>query len=422
MKSCIDVDFSMAALDPAAVVQLQDDLDSARKKLYSGNEAFTGWVDVAKRRDLAEIERMRTAAERIKTQCEALVVVGIGGSYLGARAAYEMLTGSFANERTAAERQPGGVRLYFAGQNISAAYHRELLEVLADRDICVCVISKSGTTAEPSIAFALLKDELVKRYGEKGAAERIYAVTDASRGVLREEADANGYESFVVPDDIGGRYSFLTPVGLLPLAAAGFDPEHFLDGAEMAMDDGSLMEQAGNYAVGRNVLYNEGKYIEVFEAYEPRFAYFSEWLKQLFGESEGKDGKGIFPASLAFTTDLHSMGQFLQDGTPCFFETILEECEPAAELVVPASAGPPLAGKRLGDVNRAALEGVAAAHRKAGVPLFRVAIREKISPQTFGQMVYFFETACALSAYMMDVCPFDQPGVEEYKSEMRERL
>lgn len=422
MKSCIDVDFSMAALDPAAVVQLQDDLDSARKKLYSGNEAFTGWVDVAKRRDLAEIERMRTAAERIKTQCEALVVVGIGGSYLGARAAYEMLAGSFANECAATEKQPEGVKLYFAGQNISAAYHRELLEVLADRDICVCVISKSGTTAEPSIAFALLKDELVKRYGEKGAAERIYAVTDASRGVLREEADANGYESFVVPDDIGGRYSFLTPVGLLPLAAAGFDPEHFLDGAEAAMDDGSLKEQAGNYAVGRNVLYNEGKYIEVFEAYEPRFAYFSEWLKQLFGESEGKDGKGIFPASLAFTTDLHSMGQFLQDGTPCFFETILEECEPAAELVVPASAGPPLAGKRLGDVNRAALEGVAAAHRKAGVPLFRVAIREKISPQTFGQMVYFFETACALSAYMMDVCPFDQPGVEEYKSEMRERL
>jgi len=422
MKSCIDVDFSMAALDPAAAAQLQGDLDSARKKLYSGNEAFTGWVSVAKRRDLAEIERMRVAAERIKTQCEALVVVGIGGSYLGARAAYEMLAGSFANERAAVERQPEGVRLYFAGQNISAAYHRELLEVLADRDICVCVISKSGTTAEPSIAFALLKDEFVKRYGEKGAAERIYAVTDASRGVLREEADANGYESFIVPDDIGGRYSFLTPVGLLPLAAAGFDPEHFLDGAEAAMDDGSLMEQAGNYAVGRNVLYNAGKYIEVFEAYEPRFAYFSEWLKQLFGESEGKDGKGIFPASLAFTTDLHSMGQFLQDGTPCFFETILEECEPAAELVVPASAGPPLAGKRLGDVNRAALEGVAAAHRKAGVPLFRVAIREKISPQTFGQMVYFFETACALSAYMMDVCPFDQPGVEEYKREMRERL
>lgn len=422
MKSCIDVDFSMAALDPAAVAELQDSVYSAREKLYSGNEAFTGWVDVAKRRDLAEIERMRVAAERIKKQCEALVVVGIGGSYLGARAAYEMLAGTFANERTAVGKQPEGVKLYFAGQNISAAYHRELLEVLADRDICVCVISKSGTTAEPSIAFALLKDELVKRYGGEGAAERIYAVTDASRGVLREEADANGYESFVVPDDIGGRYSFLTPVGLLPLAAAGFDPEHFLDGAEAAMDDESLMEQAGNYAVGRNVLYNKGKHIEIFEAYEPRFAYFSEWLKQLFGESEGKDGKGIFPASLAFTTDLHSMGQFLQDGTPCFFETILEECEPVAELVVPASAGPPLAGKRLGDVNRAALEGVAAAHRKAGVPLFRVAIREKISPQTFGQMVYFFETACALSAYMMDVCPFDQPGVEEYKNEMRERL
>ncbi|MDD2295427.1 MAG: glucose-6-phosphate isomerase [Eubacteriales bacterium] len=417
MKCLIEMNGSMAGLDPAEIRSMQEAADLAVARLHSDKESFTGWVDLPETYDRDEIRRIRSAAQTIAQQCTALVVIGIGGSYLGARAVYELLTGSFAH--LLPQKKP---KLYFAGQNISAVYHKELMEVLESQEFCLCVISKSGTTAEPSIAFALLKDALILRYGKEEAARRIYAITDASKGVLRQEAEREGYETFVVPDDIGGRYSVLTPVGLLPLAAAGFDPEEFLSGARAAGQDRELMDQAREYAVGRNLLYKKGKHIEIFESYEPRFAFFAEWLKQLFGESEGKGGKGIFPASLNFSSDLHSMGQFLQEGTPCFFETILEECRPAADLCVPNSAGSPLAGKSVNDINRAALEGVAAAHRQAGIPMFRFELKEKISPQILGQVVYFFETACALSAYMMGVDPFDQPGVEAYKREMRERL
>ncbi|HCU08452.1 MAG TPA: glucose-6-phosphate isomerase [Clostridiales bacterium] len=417
MNRFIEMDRSMSGLDPEAIRDMQEAADRAFTRLHSNQENFTGWVDLPENYDRDEIRRIRAAAQTIAHQCTALVVIGIGGSYLGARAAYELLTGSFAH--LLPQKNP---KLFFAGQNISAAYHKELMEVLANQEVCLCVISKSGTTAEPSIAFALLKDALIQRYGKEEAARRIYAITDASKGVLRQEAEAEGYVSFIVPDDIGGRYSVLTPVGLLPLAAAGFDPEEFLSGALSARQDQVLMGQAREYAIGRNILYKNGKHIEIFESYEPRFSYFSEWLKQLFGESEGKGGKGIFPVSLNFSSDLHSMGQFLQEGTSCFFETILDECQPAADLRVPDSAGPPLAGKSVNAVNRAALEGVAAAHRQAGIPMFRFRLKEKISPQIVGQVVYFFETACALSAYMMGVEPFDQPGVEAYKREMRERL
>jgi glucose-6-phosphate isomerase len=417
MKSAIEMDRSLSGLRPREILDMQETARQAAGRLYSGEEAFTGWVDLPETYDRQEVENIRAAARKIAEQCTALVVVGIGGSYLGARAVYEMLTGSFAH------LLPGDCpRLFFAGQNISAAYHKELLEVLDGQEVCLCVISKSGTTAEPAIAFALLKDYLVRRYGETEASARIYAVTDAQRGVLRAEADKEGYGTFVVPDDIGGRYSVLTPVGLLPLAAAGFDPEAFLQGAGQARQDPVLMEQARDYAICRNLLYRQGKTIEIFESYEPRFAFFAEWLKQLFGESEGKGKKGIFPASLNFTSDLHSMGQFLQEGTPCFFETVLAERFPSEDLKIPDTAGPPLAGRSVTEVNKAALEGVAAAHRQAGVPIFLFGINGKISPQIAGQVVYFFETACALSAYMMGVDPFDQPGVEAYKREMRERL
>lgn len=417
MKSAIEMDRSLSGLDPAEIFSMEEAAEQAEARLASGKEAFTGWVDLPENYDRQEIENIRAAARRIAGQCTALVVIGIGGSYLGVRAVYEMLAGSFPH--LLPRKSP---RLFFAGQNISAAYHKELLEVLDGQEVCLCVISKSGTTAEASIAFALLKDYLLRRYGKEEAARRIYAITDAQKGVLRQEVEREGYESFVVPDDIGGRYSVLTPVGLLPLAAAGFDPEAFLEGANVARLDESLMAQAKAYAICRNLLYRQGKIIEIFESYEPRFAYFAEWLKQLFGESEGKEGKGIFPASLAFSSDLHSMGQFLQEGTACFFETVLIESNPAEDLKVPDSAGPHLAGKSINQVNKAALEGVAAAHRQAGVPIFRFGINGKISPQTLGQMIYFFETACALSAYMMGVDPFDQPGVEAYKREMRERL
>lgn len=417
MNRFIEMDKSMSGLDPAAILGMQETADRAVVRLHSNQERFTGWVDLPENYERDEIRRIRAVAKTIAHQCTALVVIGIGGSYLGARAAYELLTGSFVH--LLPRKNP---KLFFAGQNISAAYHKELMEVLADQEVCLCVISKSGTTAEPAIAFALLKDALIQRYGKEEAARRIYAVTDVSKGVLRQEAEAEGYVSFVVPDDIGGRYSVLTPVGLLPLAAAGFDPAEFLAGAQSARQDQALMDQAREYAIGRNLLYREGKHIEIFESYEPRFASFSEWLKQLFGESEGKGGKGIFPASLNFSSDLHSMGQFLQEGTSCFFETILDECQPVANLSIPDSAGAPLAGKSVNDVNRAALEGVAAAHCQTGIPMFRLRLKEKISPQIVGQVVYFFETACALSAYMMGVEPFDQPGVEAYKKEMRERL
>lgn len=417
MKSAIEMDRSLSGLDPAEIFSMEEAAEQAEARLASGKEAFTGWVDLPENYDRQEIESIRTAARRIAEQCTALVVIGIGGSYLGARAVYEMLAGSFSH--LLPRQSP---RLFFAGQNISAAYHKELLEVLDGQEVCLCVISKSGTTAEASIAFALLKDYLARRYGKEEAARRIYAITDAQKGVLRQEVERECYESFVVPDHIGGRYSVLTPVGLLPLAAAGFDPEAFLEGANAARQDERLMAQAKAYAICRNLLYRQGKTIEIFESYEPRFAYFAEWLKQLFGESEGKEGKGIFPASLAFSSDLHSMGQFLQEGTPCFFETVMIERSPVEDLKVPASAGPTLAGKSINQVNKAALEGVAAAHRQAGVPIFRFGINGKISPQTLGQMIYFFETACALSAYMMGVDPFDQPGVEAYKREMRERL
>ncbi len=417
MKSLMTMDTSLSGLAPEEMSSLQAAAGKAALRLFSGKEDFTGWVGLPRDYDPSEIEQIEKAAARIQKQCTAFVVIGIGGSYLGARAAYELLSGSFAHLR-----KEGAPRLFFAGQNISAAYHRELLEVLQDEEVCLCVISKSGTTAEPSIAFALLKDFLICKYGKEEASKRIVAITDAEKGVLREEVNREGYESFVVPDDIGGRYSILTPVGLLPLAAAGFSPSEFLSGAKTAMEDQALMQQAKDYAICRNLLYKKGKKIEIFESYEPRFSFFAEWLKQLFGESEGKNGVGVFPASLTFSSDLHSMGQFLQDGTPCFFETVLDEEKPASDLIVPESAGLPLAGKSMMAVNRAALEGVAAAHLGAGVPMLRLRIYEKITPQTVGEVVYFFEAACAISAYMMGVNPFDQPGVEDYKREMRERL
>ncbi|MDO4551950.1 MAG: glucose-6-phosphate isomerase [Bacillota bacterium] len=395
----------------------QEALGAARERLNSGREEFTGWVRLPLEYDRAELEALLAAAERIRRQCQVLVVIGIGGSYLGARAGLEMLSHSFRRELFPRDGEDWPV-VYFAGHNISGTYHRELLELIEEKEVCLCVISKSGVTAEPAIAFALLKEALCRKYGAAEAGERIYAITDRERGVLRQEADREGYVSFVVPDDIGGRYSVLTPVGLLPMAAAGLDVKAMLEGAASAL---ALEEDCGRYAAARNALFRRGKCIEVFESYEPKLAYFAEWLKQLFGESEGKEEKGIFPASLQFSTDLHSMGQFLQEGNPVFFETVLCVEEPERDLKVPESAGGLFAGKSLNTVNRAALEGVAAAHKAAGRPIVRIEI-PALTPYYFGQMVHFFETSCALSAYLMGVDPFNQPGVEQYKKEMRAQL
>lgn len=407
----ITMDFSYATLTNDQIAEKEGEIAGIRKLLKSGSEDFTGWVGLPETFDRTDIARIKTVASEIRGKCDAFVIIGIGGSYLGARAAIEMV----------GERGQGP-KIYYAGQNISGTYHQELIEELKDKEICLCVISKSGTTTEPSIAFALLKDMLIDKYGKEEAVKRIYAITDRAKGILREEADREGYVSFVVPDDIGGRYSVLTPVGLLPIAVAGTDIDSILAGAALQAEEGPYSEDlAAQYATARNLLFSKGKAVEVYEIYEPRLYYFTEWLKQLFGESEGKGGKGIFPASLQFTTDLHSMGQFLQDGNQIFFETVLNVQEPPGDLTVPKSAGDNLGGRSMNSVNQIAVLGVMEAHKKAGIPMLKINI-PALTPFYLGQMIYFFEMACALSGYMSGVNPFDQPGVEDYKLEMRKLL
>lgn len=408
----LNLDLSRALVEPQAITAREAELERAKKRLWSGEELFTGWVKLPFDYDRNELADILAAAEKIRRQCEVFIVIGIGGSYLGAQAAISAL-------RTEDEAGP---EIYFAGQNLSGTYHKELLKKIEGKELCLCVISKSGTTTESSVAFSILKDELYKKYGRKEAAERIYAITDAEKGILREETTREGYPSFVVPDDIGGRYSVLTAVGLLPIAVAGVDVEAMLKGAEAEAE--ALKETGGDaelLAAARISLLSRGKTIEVFEYYEPKLQFFAEWLKQLFGESEGKGGKGIFPAALQFSTDLHSMGQFLQDGNQIFFETVLNVLNPPGDLIVPESAGELLAGKSMNDINQAAVAGVIAAHQATGVPIIKLDIPE-LSSYCFGRLVYFFETTCALSGYLNGVNPFDQPGVESYKTEMRKAL
>lgn len=407
-KKELSLNISYSLVTEDRIMDYQSRLNENQSRLESGKDEFTGWVKLPFEYDQEEINRIIETAAKIQNQCDAFVVIGIGGSYLGARAAIEML-------KSYNKCIPD---IYFAGQNISGTYHKELLEEIKDKDICLCVISKSGTTTETSIAFALLKECLIQKYGEEEAKQRIYAITDRKKGVLREEVKKEGYISFVIPDDIGGRYSVLTAVGLLPIAVAGIDIEAMLKGAAA---EARNKRNGFLYAAIRNELFKRGKVIEIFEYYEPKLQYFGEWLKQLFGESEGKEGKGIFPATLQFSTDLHSMGQFLQEGNQIFFETVLNVIQPQKDLVVPERVGGILAGKSMNQVNQAALKGVMAAHRSAGVPMIRIDI-PSLTPYDFGQMVYFFERSCALSAYITGVNPFNQPGVENYKAEMRKML
>ncbi|MCW3488805.1 glucose-6-phosphate isomerase [Dethiobacter alkaliphilus] len=385
---------------------------------------YVGWVDLPDAYDREEFGRIKAAAEKIKSQADVLIVVGIGGSYLGARAAIEMLCHNFHNELTRDKRS--GAKVYFAGHNISSTYLKNLLDVVEGQDICINVISKSGTTTEPALAFRVLKEYMEKKYGEKGVAERIYATTDRSRGALKQLADEEGYETFVVPDDIGGRYSVLTPVGLLPMAVAGINIDEVMDGAKAAYDDLAVdvLEDNGayQYAVLRNLFYNKGKTVEVLVNYEPSLSYLGEWYKQLFGESEGKDKKGIFPASMNFTTDLHSMGQYMQDGRRNLFETVLNIEKIREEMVVKENEDNLdglnyLGGKTLDFVNKKAMEGTLAAHVDGGVPNMVINVAEA-SPYCFGYLVYFMMKACGLSGYLLGVNPFDQPGVEAYKSNM----
>ena len=385
---------------------------------------FLGWVDLPLDYDKAEFNRILLSAERIKHDSDALVVIGIGGSYLGAKAAIEMLTHTFHNELPKGEKQ--GVNIYYLGHNMSSDYMNDFLELINGKDISVNIISKSGTTTEPAVAFRVMKKYLEDKYGKAEAAKRIYATTDAHKGALKGLADQEGYESFVVPDAVGGRYSVLTAVGLLPIAAAGIDIVDMMAGArgarELYLNQDYLENDCLHYAAARNILYRKGKEIEILVNYEPKLTYFAEWWKQLYGESEGKDGKGIFPAAVNFSTDLHSMGQYIQDGRRNLFETVIQVENPHQDFIIPADPADLdglnfLAGKSLHEVNSNAFKGTVLAHNDGQVPNLVLTVDE-LSAKTFGELVYFFELACAVSGYTLGVNPFNQPGVEAYKKNM----
>ena len=393
--------------------------DMLHEKKGPGSD-FLGWVDLPLNYDKNEFVRIKQAAERIKNHSDALIVIGIGGSYLGARAAIEALSHSFHNHMN------DQTQVYFAGQNISSTYLTHLFELLEGKDISVNIISKSGTTTEPALAFRIFRDFMEKKYGKEESKKRIFATTDQSKGALKELADKEGYETFVIPDDVGGRYSVLTAVGLLPIAVAGLNIDQMMAGAANAAVKYNNPDLATNesyqYAAVRNALYNKGKVIELLVNYEPSLHYVSEWWKQLFGESEGKDQKGLFPAAVDFSTDLHSMGQYVQEGRRNLLETVLQVKKPRIEMIIQEDPEDTdglnfLAGKTMDEVNKNAFQGTLLAHIDGGVPNLVIEFDE-LNEYTYGEMVYFFEKACGISGYLLGVNPFDQPGVEAYKKNM----
>ena len=428
MKSLtLDYSKTLDFIDESEILSMQGEVVVAHDKLHNrtgaGND-FTGWLELPKKYDREELAKIQKAADKIKANSEILVVIGIGGSYLGAKAAIDMLTGTFYNMLSKEERKTPPI--LFAGNSISSTYLSELYNFVKDKDFSVNVISKSGTTTEPAIAFRFFKELLEKKYGKDGAKDRIFATTDAKRGALRTLAESEGYETFVISDDIGGRYSVLTPVGLLPIAVCGADIQKIMDGAEAAYDKFLTTDLKDNecytYAAVRNVLYRKGKTNEILVNYDPSLVYFSEWWKQLYGESEGKDKKGIFPASVSFSTDLHSMGQYIQDGLRNLFETVINVEKPKADITITEDEQNLdnlnyLAGKTVDFVNSKAFLGTVLAHNDGGVPNIIINLPE-LSEYYFGYLVYFFEKACAISGYVLDVNPFDQPGVEAYKKNM----
>ena len=398
--------------------------ENAHELLLSGKGAgndFIGWVNLPENYDKDEFSRIKVAAEKIKKNSDILVVIGIGGSYLGARAAIEFVKSPLYNNL-----KKDTPDIYFAGNNISPTALTELLSICEGKDISVNVISKSGTTTEPAIAFRVFKSLLVEKYGVEGAKERIFVTTDKARGTLKEFSDRAGYETFVVPDDVGGRYSVLTAVGLLPIACAGINIEELMSGANDAREafKSSSIESndALKYAVIRNALLNKGKTTEILVGYEPYMLMFNEWWKQLYGESEGKENKGIFPASVIFSTDLHSLGQYIQEGQRNLFETVINVKNPGASFVIPNDPANVdglnfISGKELDYVNKTAMTATLIAHNDGGVPNILLEVEDR-SARSLGYLIYFFEFACAISGYILNVNPFDQPGVEAYKKNM----
>ena len=404
------------------VTARQDDLAQAADMLARHNGPggdFTGWVNLPRDYDKEEFARIKAAAKKIQQQSQVLVVIGIGGSYLGARAVIELLASPNYNLK-----QKNTPDIYFAGNGLSTDALLELIALIGERDFSVNVISKSGTTTEPAVAFRIFRAMLEEKYGPEGARERIYATTDKARGALKGLADQEGYEEFVVPDDVGGRYSVLTAVGLLPIAAAGLDIDQLMAGAQRAMEALSapdLDNPAWQYAAARNALYESGKKVELLVCYEPSFRFFSEWWKKLYGESEGKENKGLFPASVEFTADLHSMGQYIQQGERLMFETVVKFA-PKGEFIIPNDPANVdglnfLSGKPLAFVAEQAMRGTILAHVDGGVPNILLEL-PAIGEDTVGELIYFFEYVCGLSGYLLKVNPFDQPGVEAYKKNM----
>ena len=408
-------------------MKYKDRVEKIHKNLHertSKEDDFVGWLELPTNYDKKEFKRIQSAAKRINKDSDILLVIGIGGSYLGARAVIEALSSSFYNMQTLKQRKH--TLVLFAGNNLSPNYINDLIEVIGDKDFSINVISKSGTTTEPAIAFRIFREILENKYGIDEARSRIYVTTDKERGALKILSDEEGYETFVIPDNIGGRFSVLTPVGLLPIAVAGIDIEKLMKGAKLAQDnynDEKLKyNECYQYAVIRNILYKDGKTTEVFANYEPKMHYMTEWLKQLFGESEGKEEEGIFPAGIDLTTDLHSMGQYMQQGLRNLFETVLSIETPKSNITINSDDDNLdglnyLAGKDLDYVNKKAMEGTIEAHVSGGVPniLFKM---EKLDEENLGGLIYFFELACAMSGSILKVNPFNQPGVEEYKRNM----
>ncbi|WP_147804483.1 glucose-6-phosphate isomerase [Alkalicoccus halolimnae] len=429
MSNKISFDYSKASafLAEHEVEYMQPAVTAAHEALHEGKGAgsdFLGWMDLPVNYDKEEFARIQKSAEKIQSDSDVLLVIGIGGSYLGARAAIEALTHTFYNELDSSKRK--SPQIFYVGNNISSTYAKHLLDAIDGKDVSINVISKSGTTTEPAIAFRIFRDYVEKKYGVEEARKRIYATTDKEKGALIQLATEEGFESFVIPDDVGGRFSIFTAVGLLPIAAAGLDIEQMMKGAADAREDYKSPDLENNeayqYAAVRNALYNKGNLVELMVNYEPALHYVGEWWKQLYGESEGKDGKALFPAAADFSTDLHSLGQYVQDGRRELIETVLHVSKAQEEIKIEEADSDLdglnyLAGKTMSFVNDKAYEGTMLAHLDGGVPNLIIDIPE-LNEYHFGYLIYFFEKACAISGYLLGVNPFDQPGVEAYKKNM----
>ena len=423
----IKINLEKAGIPKKEIMKYKDQVENIHKDLHrrkDDEKDFVGWLELPTNYDKKEFKRIQTIAKRINKDSDILLVIGIGGSYLGARAVIEALSSSFYQMQNLKQRK--NTLVLFVGNNLSPNYINDLIEIIGDKDFSINVISKSGTTTEPAIAFRIFREILENKYGIDEARSRIYVTTDKAKGALKTLSKEEGYETFVIPDNVGGRFSVLTPVGLLPIACAGIDIEKLMKGAKLAQDnynDSNLKyNECYQYAVLRNLLYKENKTIEVFANYEPKMHYMTEWLKQLWGESEGKEEEGIFPAGIDLTTDLHSMGQYMQEGLRNLFETVISIDQPKSNFIINADDDNLdglnyLAGKDLDYINKKAMEGTIEAHVSGGVPNIQISI-EKLNEENIGGLIYFFELATAMSGNILGINPFNQPGVEEYKKNM----